>query len=204
MTKKVVKLAVQLLIILILNSYKVYSQTPTDTTLFKKDFEKLLSKYHINSIGYLINVTSNNQSGGQTAFVITNNYYGDSVLDAKNFKYTLIGDSNQKVLTVAPRKGIWVSPFVATDSAKSRIHFFDPGSGMVSFIHGIMACIDDIDYPIEGAGRDGASSKLFPLVIYLHPNDPSQFYIFGDLQDSHKWYLYYKGEVSWFPLMDDD
>jgi hypothetical protein len=82
--------------------YGFSTQThPTDTLSFKKDFEKLLSKYGIKSKGYFINVTSVNQSGGQTALVITNNYYGDSVLDATNILFTISNKGTQKILTVS-------------------------------------------------------------------------------------------------------
>src|SRR5205085_1936295 len=82
MTKKVDKQQMKSLIIsipLLLFCYISFSQTKvSDTVAFKKDFEQLLKKYGIVSKGYSINVTSINQKGGQTAFVITNNYLGDT------------------------------------------------------------------------------------------------------------------------------
>jgi len=46
-----------------------------DSVNFKKDLERLLQKYGLQSAGYQINVQSNSQRGGQTAFTITNNNY---------------------------------------------------------------------------------------------------------------------------------
>ena len=49
-----------------------------DTVAFKVDFEKLLLKYGVKSAGYNF-VISQHQTGGQTAFVINNKYYVDSL-----------------------------------------------------------------------------------------------------------------------------
>jgi hypothetical protein len=74
------KLQKKLLIITIsffLFSFNIHSQVfpRQDSINFKNDLEKLLSKYGLQSAGYQINVQSNNQRGGQTAFTITNNNY---------------------------------------------------------------------------------------------------------------------------------
>jgi hypothetical protein len=86
-------------------SFTTYSQvlSKEDSINFKKDLEKLLTKYGLQTAGYQINVQSNNQRGGQTAFIITNNYFSpkkreisDSLLNAiinylpdKNFPVTM-------------------------------------------------------------------------------------------------------------------
>lgn len=46
-----------------------------DSTNFKNDLEKLLKKYGLKTAGYVLNIQSNDQKGGQTAFTITNNNY---------------------------------------------------------------------------------------------------------------------------------
>jgi hypothetical protein len=79
--KKAVKPLVLLLIINSLNSFsqKSYSQVKknfTDSTLLKKEIDNLLAKHGLKSTGFSINVISVNQKGGQTAYSITNNYYG--------------------------------------------------------------------------------------------------------------------------------
>lgn len=58
-------------------SFATYSQvlSKDDSISFKKDLEKLLTKYGLQTAGYQINVQSSNQRGGQTAFTITNNNY---------------------------------------------------------------------------------------------------------------------------------
>ncbi len=69
-----------------------------DTTAFKKEFEKLLVKYGFNKNGYSLNVTSNNQNGGQTAFIITNNYYGDT---SRMFAVGKISEEAQNLINTA-------------------------------------------------------------------------------------------------------
>lgn len=75
-----VKLPKKLLIIkisLFLFSFASNSQilSKQDSINFKNDLEKLLTKYGLKDVGYQINVQSNNQRGGQTAFIINNNYF---------------------------------------------------------------------------------------------------------------------------------
>lgn len=197
--RKADKLLIRLIIInllfLVFNQDILGQVVLKDSASFKRDFEKLLSKYGINSSSYIINVSSVNQSGGQTAFVITNNYYGDSVSDFTNFGYSFNNDST--LLTVFPQKGVWQSPFVSTDSLKSNRHFVDPGIGVVATFHGMKIMLDSVEYTLFGVGPDRRCSKRFPLYIYLQKNDPNQFFVFGDIQDSHKTYIYYKGMVSW-------
>ena len=173
-----------------------------DTLSFKRDFENLLAKYGIINKGYLINVTSINQSGGQTALVITNNYYKDTLLDGNNFIFKLSKEGSREFLTVSPKKGIWISPYVVSDSLSPNSDFFDPGIGVSSYIHGLQVTIENKVYTLSGRGSSHACSKLFPITIYLNKNDPKQFFIFGDLQDQNKHYLYNKGQVSWLPMTD--
>jgi hypothetical protein len=54
-----------------------------DSVNFKNDLEKLLAKYGLKTMGYQINVQSNNQSGGQTAFTITNIVNNYDLKDSK-------------------------------------------------------------------------------------------------------------------------
>lgn len=180
----------------------VFAQSPkiTDTAAFKKDFESLLSKYGITSKGYMINVTSVNQSGGQTAFIITNNYFSEAPKDSVNFEFTL--SEEKSLLTVYPKRGIWSSPFVATDSAKAGRDFFNPGIGVVSSFHGMEIYVDSTKHICNGLIRSGACSKNFPVYIWLGKNDPDQLYVFGDMQDPGKTYLYYKGKISWLPMKE--
>lgn len=66
--------------LLLLSSFNLLAQniSKQDSAAFKKDFEQLLKKYGFKSKGYSVNITSINQKGGQTAFIINNNYLGDT------------------------------------------------------------------------------------------------------------------------------
>lgn len=177
-----------------------YSQSKaTDTAAFKKEFEKLLLKYGITGKGYAINVTSINQAGGQTAFMISNNYYHDSVLDATNFEFSIKDD----ILTVYPKRGIWTSAFASTDSLKANRRFIDPGVGVSASIHGTSIIIDGKIIPCAGIIRSSPCSKRFPMEIKMLKDDPDQFYIFGDMQEDNKIYLYHNGKVIWFPMKEN-
>src|SRR6185437_3243601 len=79
--KKVVKLLVLSLITgsLIFYSKISFCQTKkyfNDSLLLKKEIDSVLAKHGLKSRGFTINVISLNQKGGQTAYSITNNYYG--------------------------------------------------------------------------------------------------------------------------------
>lgn len=174
-----------------------------DTMSFRKDFEKLLTQYGLSIKGYTLNVTSINQSGGQTAFIITNNYFRDTILDESNVDFKISGDSNSQILIVYPKKDVWVSPFVFSDSSSKNQHFFDPGIGVSSYVHGISVQIDGKMYPIAGPCSSRACSRKFPLHIYMDKKNQNEFFIFGDFQNSQKVYLFYQGKISWLPMQDE-
>jgi hypothetical protein len=176
----------------------------TDTAGFKKEFEQLLKKYGLNSKGYLLNVTSVNQKGGQTAFIITNNYYRDTILNETNFEFKIDTEGGQKVLIVHPKTGIWSSPFVMTDSLKANRNFSDPGIGVVAWIQGLELFFEGKKYSLVGFGKNSPCSKRFPLYIYLNKDDPDEIFLFGDIQDPNKSYLYYKGAVTWMPEINTE
>jgi hypothetical protein len=172
-----------------------------DTTAFKRDFEKLLSKYGITNKGYLISVNSMNQKGGQTAFIINNNFYSDLLVDSANVDSRIEEKEGQKILYVWPKKGTWISPYVVTDSIKAtKRMFYDPGIGVVTIIHGLSVVVDKKQHELMGSGSSKGCSKMFPIYIYLNKADVDDFYIFGDLQDGNKSYLFYKGVIQWLPM----
>lgn len=78
-TNQVAKQQKKLIIIIsvFFSSLSSHSQilSKQDSLNFKNDLEKLLTKYGLSTAGYQINVQSNDQRGGQTAFTITNNNY---------------------------------------------------------------------------------------------------------------------------------
>lgn len=173
-------------------------QKNTDTAAFKTDFENLLKKYGINSKVYQINVTSINQNGGQTALVINNNYFLDSLNGKNNFGFSIDTTHNQKILICGPLKGVWTTPFFAMDSTRYKSGAYDPGIGVVSSILGIYATIDNKEHNLAAVASNNSCSQMFPMKIYLSALAIEDFFIFGDLQDASKTYLYRKGEVRYF------
>lgn len=75
LTNKAVKLLGILLITS--NTYAQSKTKPVDSVLLKKKIDAVLAKHGLKSKGFVINVISTNQKGGQTAYSITNNYYQD-------------------------------------------------------------------------------------------------------------------------------
>ena len=92
---------------------------------------------------------------------------------------------------------------MAADSVKANRLFFDPGIGVVTYISGLDVIFEGKTYSMIGAGRSGAYSKRFPLYIYLNVEDQDEIFLFGDLQDSNKSYLYSNGTVSWIPPLEE-
>lgn len=200
MIKKGGKLQVKLLIIsffLIVSS--VYSQARPDTTAFKKDFEQLLKKYGIDNKGYMINVTSHNQQGGQIAFVITNNYFHDSVSFKTNVGFTIDTINNgERILKVYPLSGVWNAPFVATDTANAYRDFVDFGDGRYRDISAPIYWHRRL-YKFTGWRHNAIRSKIDPVKIILNPNNPDEMYMFGDFHDRNKSYMYNRGKIVWMP-----
>lgn len=193
------KLLITIVNLFLFISISYAQKSVTDTLAFKKDFELLLKKYGIKSSGYLINVTSINQKGGQTAFVINNNYFGDTTLTGKNnFGFSIDSVDNQRILFCGPLKGTWITPFVAMDSAKFRNGAYDPGIGLITSISGISATVDGKEYSLMAIASNNSCSQMFPMRIYLAALSSDDFIIFGDLHDPLKTYIYKKGEVWYF------
>lgn len=169
-----------------------------DSTAFRNDFEKLLKKYGFETKSYIVNVQSVGQKGGQTAFVINNNFYGDTLSEEFNISYEIITEGSQKILYAAPKKGVWITPFVCMDSLKWRSNVYNPGIGVVVGLSNLTAKVEKKLYHIGGVGSNNSCSSVFTMVMYLSQTDPNEFLMFGDLQDPLKTYLYYKGKVIWF------
>lgn len=204
---RVDRLQIKLLIIInLLLSISVSSfsqKTPTDTVAFKRDFEKLLSKYGLSNKSYLINVTSNNQKGGQTAFIINNNFYGDTISDKNNITYIFDTTGNHVTLTVAPKKGIWTQPFVFADSSNTH-RYFDVGIGTSAFITDNIVWVVDRWRNVAGGVSQHSVSHFWPLRIELKDNDPNQYFIFGDFLDPNKTFLFYKGKIQYWGTFSEE
>lgn len=170
-----------------------------DTTAFKKEFEKLLVKYGFNKNGYSLNVTSNNQNGGQTAFIITNNYYGDTMADSVNVEFKIINENGKDVLYVYPKSGVWVTAYIITDSLKTiNRTFFEPGYGSIIPLS-FKWTYENLHWDLIGETLGLERSAQIPIKIYLADNDPEQFYLFGDLQNSNKTYFFFQNKIIWKP-----
>ena len=177
--------------------------TPTDTAAFKRDFEKLLSKYGLSNKSYLINVTSNNQKGGQTAFIINNNFYGDTLSERNNIDYVFDTAGNHITLTVAPKKGIWTQPFVFADSSNTH-RYFDVGVGVAAFISDNVVWVVDKWRSVGGGISQHSVSHFWPLIIELKDNDPNQYFIFGDFLDPNKTFLFYKDKIQYWGTFTEE
>lgn len=201
MVKKAVKLLVLLLILI--NSTNAQS---FDSVNFKKDLNKLLNKYGIKFPSYQL-VVSNNQKGGQTAFIITNNYYTNPnyVPDSINFEYKrIINDGQDTLLDVFPISGKWDNPFIVCqselfDNDTPPAWIYAPGVGMsTSGTSNWDFTINDtvfkmtkltITYP--------TASKERPLrIAYKFIKKNPLFFIVGDDTDKNKWYIW--TSAGWF------
>ena len=202
--KKVAKLLGLLLITsnLILYSNLSYSQIKyrfSDSLLLKQELDSVLAKHGLKSKGFVITVISLNQKGGQTAYSITNNYYGDTLKNEANFGIDTFTEGGKKWVTVYPKKGVWQSPFIGLDSVKIHDCSYDPGSGSIAFISGLYITFkgERIQHSLELIIRQGVCSKNMPMKVGILKKDA--FFTFGDYADDDKFYLYRNGKVVLVP-----
>jgi hypothetical protein len=177
-----------------------YTQTlsPKDSINFKHNFEALLKKYKLDNKGYKINVQSNNQSGGQTAFIITNNYYKDPNLipDSLNYVSTITIEKGRKVLTVYPKSGSWIQPILFYDTSDVDIKLkIYPVPNIITSYSATLSNKAGI-LKVKGIVFPMACSISQPIHIYLN-DKPAEFYYFGDNADLNKRFFYSKGKIIW-------
>lgn len=205
--KQVARLQIRLIIIinlLLLISVSSFSQkAQPDTVAFKKEFEKLLEKYGLSNKSYMINVNSNNQKGGQTAFIINNNFYGDTATEKNNLTYGFDTVDNHVTLIVSPLKGPWINPFVFADSSDSH-NYYEVGAGFVSFARPHFVWVVDKWRSVAGPITHQSVSNNWPLFIKLKDNDPNQYFIFGDFLDPNKTFLFYKGKIQYWGTFTEE
>lgn len=170
-----------------------------DSVSLKKEIDSVLARYGLKSKGFVINVISLNQKGGQTAYSITNNFYGDTIRAETNYGFDTLTENGIKYLYVYPRRGTWQSPFVGYDSLMNDISF-DPGVG----VSGVSRESIRFNNPNSGTlhktmwiFNSSICSRTMPLRIGLLK--PSAFVIFGDYADPEKIYFYQKGKVKHTP-----
>lgn len=63
------------------HSFSQIKKSFDDSALLKKEIDSVLRKHGLKSKGFSINVISLDQKGGQTAYAITNNYYGNVTIN---------------------------------------------------------------------------------------------------------------------------
>ncbi|MDF2192570.1 hypothetical protein [Paraflavitalea sp. CAU 1676] len=170
-----------------------------DSVSLKKEIDSVLARYGLKSKGFVINVISLNQKGGQTAYSITNNFYGDTVRSEKNYGFDTLTEAGVKYLYVYLRRGTWQSPFVGYDSLLNDISF-DPGIGVSATSHSSIL----FNNPNYGTLHktmwtfsSHVCSRTLPLKI--GPLKPGAFVIFGDYADPEKIYFYQNGKVTHTP-----
>lgn len=69
-----IKKAVKLLVLLLITSHFSFSQKKIDTAKIRKEVADVLKRNGVKTPFFELKVASENQKGGQTAFVINNNY----------------------------------------------------------------------------------------------------------------------------------
>jgi len=180
-----------------------YSFSQTDTLAFKKDFEKLLNKYGLSNKSYMINVNSTNQKGGQTAFIINNNFYGDTTSEKNNIFYVFDTVDSHVTLIVAPLKGTWINPFVFSDSSDNH-GYLKIGPGFSSYARNHPVWVVDKWRFVAGPITQHAISYYWPLYIKLKVKDPNQYFIFGDFIDPNKTFLYYNGQIRYWGTFTEE
>jgi len=180
-----------------------YSQQPhafNDSILLRRELDSVLAKHGLKTKGFVINVISLDQRGGQTAYSITNNYYyGDTTSDVTNFGCDTITEGGKKWVYVYPKKGVWQNPFIGLDTLTFRDYIFDPGIGTVVTVPGFSVLLpnDTVNHGVFITIPSGVCSRNTPLrVAVLKENG---FFIFGDFTDFDKFYLYSKGKGIYFP-----
>ena len=193
----------------ILISITSYSQkkfahklTKVDSATLKIEIDKVLSKYGLKSKGFNINVISLDQKGGQTAYSITNNYYKDTayIEDSVNFDYTFEKQSNNTILYVYPKYGVWHEPFVYHDSSIHEQLILMSGS-VTPLPTGLSLSLENgIKYQMVGDKCSSIISKNSPLVLRLLPDYINAIYIFGDNSNEKKSYELINEKIIWKPF----
>jgi hypothetical protein len=166
--------------------------------------DAVLAKYGLKSKGFAVNVISINQKGGQTAYSITNNFFGDTVKSATNFGFEIVTEGNVDWIYVYPKKGVWQSPFVGLDSVAMGDYIYDPGIGVTTTVHGLSLTLenDTTVHPMLLFIPQGVSSKNNPLKVGVRKKDG--FFMFGDFNDDEKHYIFHKGKVVAIPNTNKD
>lgn len=184
-------------------SYSQIKNKFIDSLLLKKEIDSVLAKHGLKSKGFAINVISINQNGGQTAYSITNNFYGDPgyVPDSINYTFHVERMNGHNYLFVSPKHGTWSQTFFLYDSTKgypssSDVTYY----GMTTPINGMSLNIDNTKVFMSGILWDKVISPNIPLYIYLD-NDPNGYFAFGDFSYNTRFYIFHQGKVFAIPYI---
>jgi hypothetical protein len=208
MSHPLIRKAVKLLAVLLIISFfcnSSFAQTPKtlDSVSLKKELDAVLAKYGLKTKGFAVNVISVNQKGGQTAYTITNNYYGDTTKIEANYGFDSVIHDGIKYIYVYPKKGVWQSPFIGLDSARTEDYIYDVGVGLGVIMHGLsFTPSEDSSYRnMLLFFRQGNCSKTLPMKVGLR--NKNGFFLFGDFAESNKVYFYFKGQIFYAPFDSD-
>lgn len=163
-----------------------------DSLNLKKDIDSVLSKYGFKNSPYTINVKSKNQKGGQTAFIINNNYYGDTASNDTNFGFfdtILNGEIN---VFVFPKTGVWASPFIAYDSAATDV-MIGISYSLRTISRNFLIGVDGIPIAFVVETSQSPSSINAPIRVMLKSKDA--FFFFGDRSNKDRIYRYFSGNA---------
>lgn len=149
----------------------------------------------------MISVKSNNQHGGQTAFIINNNYYGDTLAYQENVDYKIRKIGKDSVLSIWPKKGVWASPFVLTDSSvnmKNRVHISHMTLTFPVTDYDMIT--DGKKIVLRGSTYSNPSSVTQPINVVL-TSKKEEFFIIGDMAEyTTKAFVYHQGKVTYFAI----
>lgn len=136
--------------------------------------------------------------GGQTAYTITNNYYNDPnyIPDSVNYSTKTIVRDSLKYIYFFPKKGVWINPFIVTDSLSGNKN--TSLQGMIKELH-LTFSKENLKIPLIGISSDSPCSANSPMYIILKKNE-NVLILFGDYSSNSRSYLYMDGDVQPIPL----
>ncbi len=168
-----------------------------DSAKFVVELKALLNKYGLPYTGFQIAVQSYNQSGGQTAFIINNNYRDlDYVPDSINFICEYVNEEKTQI-RVSPKYGIWHSGFIAFPTNDNCVLDVYDSYGIWRGPRTVNEMMyDGKKSLIDVRNSDSSCGKDNPY--YVNVESSNCFFIFGDCincKDLNKVYIYNNGRV---------
>jgi len=169
-----------------------------DSSQLRREIDSVLAKHGLKSKGFAINVVSINQSGGQTAYSITNNYFSDPnyIPDSINYEFQIKNEGDKITYYFYPKRGSWQSPFIAYDSSIKNISI--PISGFHTPLS-LSLNMGDKSIGLIGDQIGFVCTKLNPIFVTLNKKD-NQILVFGDYGYNQRYYQFINGKVRIVPF----